>query len=81
MAQKTFDGIEFGFKWVGDWYEYDSNAEKVALKARNDMAKELAAQGHKVSKFSLGTQLRTMGGIGSGKPQIEILTKCYGLNY
>jgi hypothetical protein len=77
----TFSGINFGFRWTDDdWYEYDGKeAEKRALRARNAEAKRLEKAGHKVRKFSLGSQLVSRGGIGSGKPHIEILTRAYGL--
>jgi len=80
--QELFNPIETGFRWTETWYEYDGKeAEKAALKARNDRAKELKAKGYKVSKFSLGKQLISRGGIGSGRPHIELVVPVYGLNY
>ena len=82
MAQRTFSGIEIGFRFVGDWYEYDGAvAEKKARVARDAFARELKAQGYAPRKFSLGLQLRSMGGIGSGQPHIELYTKSYGVNW
>ncbi|MBU2266450.1 MAG: hypothetical protein KJ977_05355 [Candidatus Omnitrophica bacterium] len=83
MAQKTFSGINYGFRWTDDdWYEYDGvQAEKKALKARNAFVKELKADGYRPTTFSLGSQLVSRGGIGSGNPHIEIWTKCYGVNW
>ena len=83
MAQVLFSGTDFGFRWTSDdWYEYDgSSADKKALQARNKMVKELKSKCITARKFSLGDQLVSFGGIGSGKPHIELVTKCYGLNY
>ena len=81
-SQMIFSGIEFGFRWVADWYEYDGEAaEDKAKAARNDKVKELRAAGRTVKCFSLGRQLRSMGGIGSGHPHIEVVTRTYGINY
>lgn len=69
------------FTWTADWYEWDSKAaHKAALKARNAQAKMLKAQGFKVTTFSLPNQLRTVGGIGSGHPEISLMCNSYGLN-
>lgn len=83
MTQRIFSGADYGFRWTDDgWYEYDGKAaEKLALKARNDLARQLKAQGHKPRKFSLGRQLMSRGGIGSGRPHVEIWTKAYGVNW
>jgi hypothetical protein len=81
-TQRIFDGIEFGFRWVGDWYEYDGKiAEKTALRARNELFSQLKAQGRAPRKFRLPMQLRSMGGIGSGRPHIELHTKAYGVEW
>jgi hypothetical protein len=73
MAQKTFSDIKFS--WTPDgWYK----TEKVdALKARREFVKELKKQGYKPICSSLGGQLRRVGGIGTGKPDIEWWEKCY----
>lgn len=83
MAQQTFSGVDFGFRWTSDgWYEYDgAEAERKALATRNARVRELKARGHKPRPFSLGLQLLSRGGIGSGRPHVEILTKCYGINW
>lgn len=84
--QKLFSGRE-NFRWVEQadgsyWYEFDAKAAaKQALKARNRLAKEKAAEGFTVSKFALGDQLLSFGGIGTQYPHIEVWTKCYGLNW
>ena len=83
----TFDPIDYGFRWTEPteqdpmgWYEYDGKpAEQAALKARNAEAKRLKAAGHQVRKGSLGKQLRTLGGIGSGRPHIDLLVPVYTL--
>ena len=81
--QETFCGVDYGFSWTSDgWYAWDyTTGNKAALQARNARAKELRAQGFKVYGFSLGESLISRGGIGSGKPHIELWAKAYGLNY
>lgn len=81
-TQKTFNPANFGFEWTSDnWYSWDhKSAHKAALKARNVLANNLKAGGKNVSKFSLGGQLITRGGIGSGHPQIEMFVTVYGVN-
>jgi hypothetical protein len=78
--QQLFLPLDYGFRWTEDWYEYDGKpAEQAALKARNAEFKRLKAEGHAVRKFSLGKQLVSRGGIGSGRPHIELVVPCYGL--
>jgi len=84
MGQKVFCGDDFGFRWTedGKWYEYDGPpAEKAARQARDKFAKELKARGEKPHRGTLGTQLVSKGGIGSGKSHIEFYTKCYYVNW
>ena len=82
MEQLTFSPIDYGFEWTHDWYEWDSKAaHKAARRDRDNQAKELLAQGKTVRKFSLGKQLVSRGGIGSGHPHIELVISVYGLNY
>ena len=83
MGRRMFCGDEFGFRWTpGNWYEYDGpSAEKKARQARDAFAKELAARGEKPRKGSLGSQLVSKGGIGSGRPHIELYTKCFYVNW
>ena len=79
--QKTFNPTDYGFRFTADWYEFDAPAaEKAALKARNSEVKHLRAAGYEVRPFALGTQLITLGGIGTSHPQIEVCVKVYGLN-
>ena len=80
MTQQFFDPITYGFKWSGNWYEFDSvTAHKAALRARNSTMRELRKVGHEVKAILLGNQLRTMGGIGSGHPEISEVVSGYGL--
>lgn len=90
MAQKTFSPLDYGFRWTdadsGDlskiWYEYDGKAaERAALQARNAFAKKMKADGFKVRKSSLGKQLMSRGGIGSGRPHIELVVPVYMVDY
>lgn len=82
-GQIAFSPIDYGFKFTADgWYQFDSAAaHKAAMKARNARAKELRAAGYQVRAFTMSGQLITRGGIGSGKPQIEVVVSCYYLNY
>lgn len=86
MGQKLYS-IRDDFRWVADsndswWYEIDiKKAESNALRARNREAKRLKDLGHEVTIFSLGRQLLSFGGIGTGMPHIELVGKTYGLNF
>lgn len=83
----TFSPLDYGFRWTAPtdqdpmgWYEYDGKpAEQAALKARNAEAKRMQKLGYEVRKVSLGKQLMTRGGIGSGHPHIDILAPVYAL--
>lgn len=86
ITQKTFNGVDTFFQWVQQddgswWYTWEPKAaRKAALRERNAEARRLEKAGHRVSKFSLGEQLRSRGGIGSGRPHIEFVCTTYGLN-
>lgn len=80
-VQLIYDALDFTFAWTDDWYTYDRTAgEKAARKARDEKAKELRKAGKTVQCFSLPHQLRSKGGIGSGRPHIEVVSTAYGLN-
>ena len=81
-SQKTFCPANFTFQWTDDnWYTWDSIlATKMARQARDAAAKQALAEGRSVKKFSLPHQLITRGGIGSGRPQIEVVATVFGLN-
>jgi hypothetical protein len=90
MPQKTFSPLDNGFRWTGldsgdlskIWYEYDGKpAEKAALQARNAFAKKLEKEGFRVRKISLGKQLVSRGGIGSGRPHIELVVPVYMVDW
>lgn len=90
MAQQTFNPIDYGFKWQGDWYTFDARAaEKEALAARNAEVKRLRAEFKRlrmtterpVKPFTLRQQQITKGGIGSGHPEITVIVSVYGINY
>jgi len=77
MAQELFHSDKF--EWTpDDWYKLTPIN---AVHTRNVRIKELKAKGYNPTKFSLGGQLLSKGGIGSGKPHIEYFTKVYGINY
>jgi len=78
MRTTTFCPTDYGFRWVGDWYEYDGKpAERQALKERNAFAKQMQAEGRRIAKGSFGKQLVSKGGIGSGHPHIELVVPVY----
>ncbi len=81
ISSEHFSPLDYGFSWTDDgWYNFDGKlAAKAALKARNTRAKDLAAKGHTVRKGSLGKQLVSRGGIGSGRPHIELVVPVYSL--
>lgn len=81
-TQQIFNPIDYAFSWTDDgWYTWDSKAAvKHARQARDRAVKQLKADGRTVSKFSLPGQLVRRGGIGSGKPDVEFVVTCYGLN-
>lgn len=83
MPQESFDGIKEHFSWTPDgWYKWDPKAaHKTALQNRKNRVKELKSQGREVFTFSLGKQLRILGGIGTDKPEIEIITSGLMLEY
>ena len=86
--QIIFDSLDYGFRWIDPtpadpmgWYEFNAkDAAKAARKARDAKAKELRAAGREVRVFSLPNGLRSKGGIGSGRPHIEVIATSYGLN-
>jgi len=80
--QTIFNPVDFGFEWTTDgWYTFDATtAQKAARRARDVEAKRLRAEGRTVYPFSLAGQLISRGGIGSGRPHIEVVVNCYGLN-
>jgi len=80
MNSQHFNPTNYGFNFTADWYEFDSKAaHKAAMKARNAEAKRLRKLGHKVLCSTNGGQLMSKGGIGSGKPHIELFVSVYHL--
>ena len=76
--QQIFNPVKFTFEWTDGWYNWDRDeAHREALKARNAKAKELKVRGYKVRKSTLRDQLITLGGIGSGHPEISLVVNCY----
>lgn len=80
--QKTYNPFDYCFSWTENgWYAWDRRkAHKEAMKARNAEARRLRKEGYSVHCFSLPGQLVRKGGIGSGKPDVEAVVNCYGLN-
>lgn len=80
-SQETFNPVDYHFAWEGDWYKWDRKAaHRDALRERNAAAKEYRKQGFRVRCFTLSGQLISRGGIGSGRPHIQLLANVYGLN-
>lgn len=82
MTQIFINPIDYGFEWTDDgWYSFDrKSSTSKALKARNATAKQLTAQGKNVRCWSMPNQLITRGGIGSGKPQIQVIVNVFCIN-
>lgn len=74
----TFNPIDHGFRWVDDWYEFDSTqAHQAAKDARDQEARRLKATGRKVKRGTVRNQLISRGGIGSGHPHIDLFVHVY----
>jgi hypothetical protein len=82
MIQQTFNPIDYGFAWTDDgWYNWDAKlGRKLAMQARDAAAKRAKREGRTVTKFSMPNQLISRGGIGSGRPHIEQVVTCFGVN-
>jgi len=81
-SQLSFNPVDFTFRWTPDWYEWDySTAHQQARQARDAKARELRAQGHKVRSWAMANQLVSRGGIGSGKPHIDLVVTVYMIDY
>jgi len=79
--QRTYNPLDHGFEFSNDWYTFDRKAaHAAALKQRNREARDLRKQGYAVTCFTLGEQLVSRGGIGSGNPHIELVVSVFGLN-
>ena len=83
MTTKVFDPIKTGFKWVDSeecggmgWYDYDPSVEKECRRDRDAFARQARKDG-KTVKCSMNRSLRSMGGIGSGHPHIELIVPIY----
>jgi len=82
MNQRSFAATNYCFAWTADgWYEWDSEkAHKEAQAERNREAAAVVKEGRKVKKWSNRGCLMSKGGIGSGKPHIELVCTVYGFN-
>ena len=83
MTETKFNPVDFGFRWVADgtemgWYQFDyKSACESAKKARDAYAKDMKKKGYTVKKRSSKNNLISKGGIGSGRPHIELLVPIY----
>jgi len=79
--EESFNPIRFGFEWTDPepgeqfgWYEFDHpTAYAAAVRARDERAKELKAEGFTVRRKTRRRNLMSMGGIGTNRPHIELL--------
>lgn len=79
--QETFNPIRYSFHWVNDWYTFNyDEARKLALAARRKRAKELRGAGWTVRTFTLRNQYMTLGGIGTGHPEITQVVSVFVIN-
>ena len=81
-SQQIFNPVDYCFAWTADgWYTWDRPAAFIAARrARDEAAREAFKAGHQVRKFTLRDQLISRGGIGSGKPHVDFVVTCYGVN-
>lgn len=86
FIQESYNPVDYWFTWPengpdADWYEWDYRAGHAeAKRVRNERAKELRAAGYRVKCCTEPNQLISRGGIGTGKPHIELIVTCYMLN-
>lgn len=77
---RNFFPSKYQFQWTEKWYEWDhTKAHTDARKARDEAAKALKAQGIVVRKGSVPNQQITLGGIGSGRPEVTLFCTVYTL--
>jgi len=89
MTQRMFNPADYTFEWTSPtaedpmgWYQWDRReAHRFALRDRNQCAKALRENGYNPVLFSLRDQQITLGGIGSGRPEIRLVVTVYSLNY
>lgn len=77
MEQVSFNPVTYGH-WDGD--EFIPADGKDMLKKRNELAKKLKSEGIKVESRTRKGSLMTVGGIGTGKPQLEFIVNVPYLN-
>lgn len=78
--QLAYSPINYGFEWTDDWYKFDAKAARsAAIRARNAEAKKYQFLGYPVTKWTAKDQRVSKGGIGSGKPHIELVMSVYYL--
>lgn len=89
MPQIVKSPADYCFEWtsptpdspMGDYTWDRAKAHAQALRDRNQIAITLSRSDHNPRSFSIRDQTITLGGIGSGHPQIELAVTIYGLNY
>ena len=76
--QRTFSqNVEYD-KDKDYWQVIETEVE--CRQRRDAYVKKVKKEGHKATKFSMGWQLMSYGGIGSGKSHFELWVKAYGAN-
>ena len=80
IQQRHFNPLDYGFAWIDGWYSWDfAEGHKAARAARAALAKELKAIGFEPVMSSMGLQLVSRGGVGSGHPHVTFAVTCYML--
>ena len=84
FIDRSFNPVNYTFQWTGEgehgWYEWDyDEAHKQAKAARLAERKRLKEKGYKVKFGTHRNSLMSMGGIGSGRPHIQLVVTVYYL--
>jgi hypothetical protein len=83
MRDLVFDPTVTWFKWTNDsngdpdWYEYDDKRAECATRRARDEFARVQRKAGKTVKCSTTRSLRSFGGIGSGRPHIELIVPMY----
>ena len=90
MGQQMFNPVDFQFEWTPvasgtgstGWYRWDAvRGHLEAKRARDEAARRLRREGHRVRSFRLANQVISRGGVGTKYPHIDFVVVVYGLSY
>ena len=84
LIDKSFNPVNYTFEWTGDdefgWYKWDyEKAHKQAKAARLAERKRLKKEGWTVKFGTHPNSRMKLGGIGSGRPEIDLVVTVYYL--